>query len=317
MKRIIAVLLTLALLGAFAACGKPKTAADWLSLGEKYLLELDYEQAIVALGEAIKLEPKEPSYRVVQIIVYVLDDDPAGAQEAQQQAQDDDVPNFPDMPPIPDRPDDLKPEEFFPPVIDWLSSNGWVDFVLRLLELLHRRWPGVAWFGEELERMQPQGESKSEATTIIQVPEGVFTEKHIEALGISKDIDPYALAAMFGYSRNEITRTDQHGYYGYFSEGNKFQLYYYEENGELSLFLSELRIPFPMGFRIGMSFDEVARIVYSENDIFSHLIGRDLVDLDSIPYTPTGEDINEQGRHVWHHLYNFSDIVSQNNNDAM
>ncbi|MCL2301037.1 MAG: tetratricopeptide repeat protein [Firmicutes bacterium] len=60
MKKLTALLLALASLAAlFAACGTtPKTAADWLDLGEKYLLGLDYEQAVAALDRAIEIEPK-------------------------------------------------------------------------------------------------------------------------------------------------------------------------------------------------------------------------------------------------------------------
>jgi len=37
---------------------KPFTAAELLDLGEKYLLEMDYEQAIVQFTKAIEIEPK-------------------------------------------------------------------------------------------------------------------------------------------------------------------------------------------------------------------------------------------------------------------
>jgi len=140
MKKIIALLLALATLLTLFACGqKPKTAADWLSLGEKYLLDLDYDQAIAALDSAIEIEPKDPRTRVLKVIVYILADDPQGAQDTQRQAEDDNVPGFPDLP------NDHTPGVFFPPVIEWLKEQDLLDFVRMLLELLKSKWPEVVW----------------------------------------------------------------------------------------------------------------------------------------------------------------------------
>ena len=42
----------------FAACGsKAATAADKIELGQKYLIELNYTEAIASFTEAIKLDP--------------------------------------------------------------------------------------------------------------------------------------------------------------------------------------------------------------------------------------------------------------------
>ncbi|MDR1210334.1 MAG: tetratricopeptide repeat protein [Clostridiales bacterium] len=64
MKRVASKLTILALaLTIFAACAAPArelTAAELLDLGEKYLLELDYEQAIVQFTRLIEIEPKNP-----------------------------------------------------------------------------------------------------------------------------------------------------------------------------------------------------------------------------------------------------------------
>jgi len=178
MKKCTAVLLALALLGAVVACGKPTTAAGWLELGEKYLFDLDYEQALVALEQAILIEPKNPRHRVEVIIVYVLADNPAGAQQAQQQAQDDDVPGFPALPPIPDSPADLAPEEFFPPVIDWFSDNGWADFVRRLLELLRRRWPEASWLPPSMI------ESQTVVVPAVEISTRIAREPSVERITI-------------------------------------------------------------------------------------------------------------------------------------
>jgi tetratricopeptide (TPR) repeat protein len=57
----LAVALTLSLSLLLASCSKaetPLTAAELLDLGEKFLLELDYEQAIVYFTKLIEIEPK-------------------------------------------------------------------------------------------------------------------------------------------------------------------------------------------------------------------------------------------------------------------
>jgi tetratricopeptide (TPR) repeat protein len=54
----LAVFLILTPLASCARSGKPLTAAELLDLGEKYLLELNYEQAIVQFTKLIEIEPK-------------------------------------------------------------------------------------------------------------------------------------------------------------------------------------------------------------------------------------------------------------------
>jgi tetratricopeptide (TPR) repeat protein len=61
MKRVMLLITALALLLPLASCSKaeaPLTAAELLDLGEKFLLELDYEQAIVYFTKLIEIEPK-------------------------------------------------------------------------------------------------------------------------------------------------------------------------------------------------------------------------------------------------------------------
>ena len=51
------------LVALFASCNKqerPLTAAELLDLGEKYLLEMNYEQAIVCFERLIEVEPRNP-----------------------------------------------------------------------------------------------------------------------------------------------------------------------------------------------------------------------------------------------------------------
>ena len=64
-KRFLSFILILSiafspLLGACANKEKPVTAAELLSLGEKYLLDMDYEQSIVSFLKLIEIDPKNP-----------------------------------------------------------------------------------------------------------------------------------------------------------------------------------------------------------------------------------------------------------------
>ena len=64
MKRIISIILiSTILLSAVSGCSKaekPLSAVELLDLGEKYLLELNYEQAIVYFEKLIEIEPMNP-----------------------------------------------------------------------------------------------------------------------------------------------------------------------------------------------------------------------------------------------------------------
>jgi len=54
---VMAVIAVLAVVLASTVFKKPLTADEWFSLGEKYLTEMDYEQAIVAFLNVIEIEP--------------------------------------------------------------------------------------------------------------------------------------------------------------------------------------------------------------------------------------------------------------------
>ena len=62
MKRIVSMLLTLALALGLCACGQSAEAAwqEQYDLGVKYLSEGNYEEAIVAFTAAIEIDPKRP-----------------------------------------------------------------------------------------------------------------------------------------------------------------------------------------------------------------------------------------------------------------
>ena len=62
MKKLLSLTLTATLLLTFAACGKPAAPIPNppLVLGEKYLFDQDYEQALLQFDQAIVIEPKNP-----------------------------------------------------------------------------------------------------------------------------------------------------------------------------------------------------------------------------------------------------------------
>ncbi|MCL1897178.1 MAG: hypothetical protein FWG03_11635, partial [Clostridiales bacterium] len=61
MKKLLSIVLSAALLLAVAACGAPAAIPNPpLVLGEKYLTDLDYEQALLQFDQAIVIEPKNP-----------------------------------------------------------------------------------------------------------------------------------------------------------------------------------------------------------------------------------------------------------------
>ena len=68
MKRI-RLLLLLCVMGIFLAGCKSKEAKvqEQLDLGSKYMAELDYENAIVALNKAIKIDPNRIEEQIAEV----------------------------------------------------------------------------------------------------------------------------------------------------------------------------------------------------------------------------------------------------------
>ena len=92
MKKLIAILLCCALLFGMAACAKKpevaQTAAELLDLGEKFLFELDYEQALVQFLKVIEIEPMNPRGYTGAADAYLAMGDLDAAQEILQQGFD-------------------------------------------------------------------------------------------------------------------------------------------------------------------------------------------------------------------------------------
>ncbi len=60
MKKNRFVIILLALIVLTGCASKAQKAADILSMGEKYLLELDYEQAVAQFLQVVELDPMNP-----------------------------------------------------------------------------------------------------------------------------------------------------------------------------------------------------------------------------------------------------------------
>ncbi|CDX04953.1 Prokaryotic membrane lipoprotein lipid attachment site profile [Desulfitobacterium hafniense] len=79
MNRMVSLLMAIALLlPILTSCSKPTgtlSAAELLDLGEKYLLELNYEQAVICFTKVIEIEPKNVRAYVGRGNAYVLWDE--------------------------------------------------------------------------------------------------------------------------------------------------------------------------------------------------------------------------------------------------
>ena len=74
MKKLISILLCCVLIITSSACQKaevPLTATELLELGEKFLLELDYEQALVQFLKVIEIEPMNARAYLAAAEVYI------------------------------------------------------------------------------------------------------------------------------------------------------------------------------------------------------------------------------------------------------
>jgi L,D-peptidoglycan transpeptidase YkuD (ErfK/YbiS/YcfS/YnhG family) len=71
MAGIIAAALMCTAVAIIAPPGAVLAAENWMSLGEKYLLELDYEQAVIALQKAIEIEPRNIEARLKLAEAYI------------------------------------------------------------------------------------------------------------------------------------------------------------------------------------------------------------------------------------------------------
>jgi len=238
LKKLFSVALAAAMLLALATCGRPTAIPNPpLILGEKYLTDLDYEQALLQFDQAITIEPKNPRGYLGKYAALEL----AERRDEAVQALEDGKKN---VARVQRRQLGAVLSAAVSSAVDGLAtateaykSLGFRDIALKLLDVCVTVYEGVERFVllrdvlvEEMSAGQyvvcPHGEDEhgpiyhlvantedtaaedlttegTPATTVGNdvFPENLFTEKE---LGISFDDDIFTIAALFGYSREQI-----------------------------------------------------------------------------------------------------------------
>ena len=82
--KISCIMLLVSVLVLFAGCKKKMTLQDYLDLGEKYLIEANYEEAIVAFTKAIEIDPKQAVAYEKRAEVYTARIQASGVDDASQ-----------------------------------------------------------------------------------------------------------------------------------------------------------------------------------------------------------------------------------------
>ena len=82
--KISCIMLLVSVLVLLAGCQKKMTMQDYLDLGEKYLTEANYEEAIVAFTKAIEIDPKQAAAYEKRAEVYTARIQAGGVDDASQ-----------------------------------------------------------------------------------------------------------------------------------------------------------------------------------------------------------------------------------------
>ena len=196
MKKLLSIALVVILLLTLFACGKAYVPVPNppLALGEKYLFDLDYEQAILQFDQAIQIDPKNPRPWVGKYIVDVLN--PADPDNPV-------VPKYPGMPRMPDfpkLPNDPSPAVFFPPIIEWCREN-WPAFAEKLLELLKNRWPAL--------KFEPEATTAAAEATTMMARETTTTDKATSNTVNANATTKPATASKSGVTEDDIRKAIQ------------------------------------------------------------------------------------------------------------
>ena len=281
MRKLLSLALAATMLLTIAACGaKPAAVPNpALVLGEKYLTDLDYEQALLQFDQAIEIEPKNPrGYLGKADALLHLDRQPdavqtldTGTKSAKGDARTA-----------------LKAAqaEVAESLVDGyigLSSAyetlGWREIAVALLKRVCEELPEESRLKEALERLMGVIEEMSveEGTEQLQkeTPANVFTYKDFETLGLLNGdglLDIYAVAEKCGFSKGEVDASksswDETANYHLGSVENittySHRLMFGTGHGHYDAIFFD-NIPgftLPRGVRIGMSVDEVLSCFY-------------------------------------------------------
>ena len=211
MKKLLCLALSAALLIGLFACGAPAAIPNPpLVLGEKYLFDLDYEQALLQFDQAIRIEPKNPrGYlgkadallhlgRQADAVSALADGAKAarGEGRAALKAAQAEV--------------GKSSVEGYVGLSAAYERLGWRDIAVALLRRVCGEMPEEGRLREALESIagliekETKAVTQSAESTATSIPVGVFTLEEAEQFGITWDTDVYKLADKFGIARSDI-----------------------------------------------------------------------------------------------------------------
>jgi len=215
MKKLLSLTLAAALLLALAACGAQPAAIPNppLVLGEKYLTDLDYEQALLQFDQAIEIEPKNPrGYLGKADALLHLDRQPdaASALADGTKATKGDARTA------------LKAAqaEVAKSIVDGyigLSTAyeklGWKEIAVALIKRVCEEMPEESRLREVLEGLvdfvnEVNGAPQDDEISVV-IPENVFGMKEFQAFGINLDTDVYAIADRLSIPHNHVYRSSE------------------------------------------------------------------------------------------------------------
>jgi len=213
MRKLPALILSITLLLALAACGTPAPIPNPpLVLGEKYLSDLDYEQALLQFDQAIAIEPKNPrGYLGKADALLHLDRsaDAASALSDGAKATGGDTRIALKA---------AQTEVAKSPVDGYIGLSsaydklGWREIALLLLQRVCEELPEEGRLREALEKLtgkivdELNADQRNNETNMapIVLPENVFGMKDVLECGITLDSDIYAIADKVGIPRNKV-----------------------------------------------------------------------------------------------------------------
>ena len=280
-KKLLPVALIAAMIVALFACGAPAAVPNPpLVLGEKYLTDLDYEQALLQFVQAITIEPKNPRGYLgkADALLHLERQNEAasalgtGAKQCRaQRAALNEAKSAIEKSLV----------DGYIALSSAYEKLGWREIAIALLRRVCEELPEEGGLREALERLMNASESEATAnrditaTTAFSIPEDVFNEKDMETiLGPTWNTDMYAVAAKFGCTRAAVDEARRTASYEYNGESYHYYLAMadsslddiafnvYGENGPQQgydiYFNKNINIVgFPHGTRIGMSANEV------------------------------------------------------------
>jgi len=212
MKKLFSLALIATLLLALIACGAPAAIPNPpLVLGEKYLTDLDYEQALLQFDQAIVIEPKNPRGYLGKADALLHLDRQADAASAlgdgakQCRAQRAAL-------------NEAKAAVAKSLVDGYIGLStayeklGWREIALALLKRVCEELPEESRLKEALEGLRGESNYITNAdqtnAVSVEIPDNVFGTKDIEEFGITLDSDIYAYADVFGIPHSRVYTDD-------------------------------------------------------------------------------------------------------------